>query len=87
VEGIEADEARCAASVHSSSAAALALLPRIGAEAARAAVTEARARSTTIRDVVVADGTLTAAEYDELLSPEAVGRLGTEQHLGRGVED
>ena len=87
VEGIEADEARCAAYVHSSSAAALALLPRIGAEAARAAVDKAKARGMTIREVVVADGTLTAAEYDELLSPEAVGRLGTHQRLGRGVED
>ncbi|HET6494024.1 MAG TPA: hypothetical protein VFH61_01505, partial [Thermoleophilia bacterium] len=78
---------RCAEHVHRSSAAALALLPRIGAAAARAAVTEAQARGTTIRDVVVADGTLTADEYDELLSPEAVGRLGTEQQLGRGAED
>ena len=87
VEGIEVDAARCAAHVHRSSAAALALLPRIGAEAARAAVDEAKARGATIREVVVAGGTLTAAEYDELLSPEAVGRLGTEQRLGRGVED
>ena len=87
VEGIEADEARCAAYVHSSSAAALALLPSIGAEAARAAVDKAKARGMTIREVVVADGTLTAAAYDELLSPEAVGRIGTQQRLGRGVED
>ena len=87
VEGIEADEVRCAEHVNSSSAAALALLPRVGAAAVRAAVAEAHARGTTIRDVVVADGTLTADEYDELLSPEAVGRLGTEQQLGRGAED
>ena len=87
VEAIEADEARCAAHVHASSAAATALVPEIGYEAACEVVRRARERQATVRDVVVADGLLTAAQYDELLSAEAVCRLGTPQPLGRPVED
>jgi aspartate ammonia-lyase len=87
VEGIEADEARCAAHVHASSAAATALVPRIGYEAASALVTAALANGRSIRDEVLTQGLLTAAGYDELLSPEAVCRLGMPQTLGRPVED
>jgi aspartate ammonia-lyase len=87
VEGIEADEGRCAAYVHASNAAATALVPEIGYEAACAVVAKAAERGATIRDVVVADGLLTAALYDELLTPEAVCRLGHPQPLGRPVED
>jgi aspartate ammonia-lyase len=87
VEGIEADEARCAAHVHASSAAATALVPEIGYEAACELVATAAARGATIRDVVVADGILSSARYDELLSSEAVCRLGHPQPLGRPVED
>ncbi|HZL64401.1 MAG TPA: aspartate ammonia-lyase [Thermoleophilia bacterium] len=87
VEGIEADEERCAAHVHATSAAATALVPEIGYEAACAVVAKAAERGATIRDVVVADGLLTAAQYEELLTPEAVCRLGHPQPLGRPVED
>jgi aspartate ammonia-lyase len=87
VEGLEADEERCAAHVRASSAAATALVPEIGYDAACEVVREAQARGATIRDVVVADGLLTPEQYDELLSAEAVCRLGTPQTRGRGVED
>jgi aspartate ammonia-lyase len=87
VEGIEVDEERCAAHVQASSAAATALVPEIGYEAACAVVAKAAERGATIRDVVVADGLLTAEQYEELLTPEAVCRLGHPQPLGRPVED
>ncbi len=87
VEGLEADEERCAAHVRASSAAATALVPEIGYEAACDVVRAAEAEGATIRDVVVARGLLTAAQYEELLSAEAVCRLGTPQPLGRPVED
>jgi aspartate ammonia-lyase len=87
VEGLEADEERCAAHVRASSAAATALVPEIGYEAACDVVRAAQAEGATIRDVVVATGSLTAAQYEELLSAEAVCRLGTPQPLGRPVED
>jgi aspartate ammonia-lyase len=87
VEGIEADEQRCAAHVHASSAAAAALVPEIGYDAACELVREANARGATIRDAVVAKGLLTAEQYGELLTAEAVCRLGHPQHIGRPVED
>jgi len=87
VEGLEVDEERCAAHVRASSAAATALVPEIGYEAACDVVRAAQAEGATIRDVVVARGLLTAAQYEELLSAEAVCRLGTPQQLGRPVED
>jgi aspartate ammonia-lyase len=87
VEGLEADEERCAAHVRTSSAAATALVPEIGYDAACAVVQAAQERGATIRDVVVADGILNAEQYDELLTAEAVCRLGTPQTRGRGVED
>ncbi|HEY5388090.1 MAG TPA: aspartate ammonia-lyase [Thermoleophilia bacterium] len=87
VEGIEADEERCAALVQASSTAATALVPEIGYEAACGLVQYARSHGTTIRDAVVAKGLLTAAKYDELLTPEALCRLGHTQRLGHPVED
>jgi aspartate ammonia-lyase len=87
VEGLEADEERCALHVRASSAAATALVPEIGYEAACEVVRAAQAEGATIRDVVVAKGILTASQYEELLSAEAVCRLGTPQPLGRPVED
>ncbi|MFA4964332.1 MAG: aspartate ammonia-lyase [Thermoleophilia bacterium] len=87
VEGLEADEERCAAHVHASSAAATALVPEIGYEAACTLVQKAERRGATIREVVVAQGLLTGEQYDELLAPEAVCRLGHPQALGRAVED
>jgi fumarate hydratase class II len=50
-------------------------------------VAQAVERGVTIREVVVADGLLTAEQYEELLTPEAVCRLGHPQPLGRPVED
>jgi aspartate ammonia-lyase len=87
VEGIEADVERCAAHVRASSAAATALVPEIGYDAACDVARRAREQAATIRDVVVAEGILTADQYDELLTAEAVCRLGTPQTRGRGVED
>jgi aspartate ammonia-lyase len=87
VEGIEADEERCAAQVRASSAAATALVPEIGYDAACDVARRAHERGATIRDVVVADRILSADQYDELLTAEAVCRLGTPQTRGRGVED
>jgi aspartate ammonia-lyase len=87
VEGIEADEARCRAHVDASSAVATALVPEIGYDGATAAVAESQRSGRTIREVVLADGLLTGDRFDELLSAEAVCRLGMPEQLGRGVED
>ncbi|MCL4694048.1 MAG: aspartate ammonia-lyase [Candidatus Hydrogenedentes bacterium] len=76
VEGIEADEARCKAHVESSTAIATALLPALGYEAVCEIVARAKQSGRTVRETVLEEGRLTAAQFDELISPEAVCRLG-----------
>jgi aspartate ammonia-lyase len=76
VEGLEADEARCRRHVENSTAAATALLPALGYARAGEAARLAQARGLGLRAVVVAEGWLTVAQFDELISPEAVCRLG-----------
>jgi aspartate ammonia-lyase len=77
VEGLEADEARCRAHVEGSTAVATALLPALGYEKSCAVVRRAKETGRTVREVALAEGLLTAAQFDELLSPEAVCRLGS----------
>jgi len=77
VEGIEADEARCRAHVESSIAMATALVPVLGYERACEVVQRAQASGKSIREVVVGEKVLSAAEFDELLTAEAVCRLGS----------
>ena len=74
VEGLTADEARCRAQVENGTAAATALLPLLGYE--RVSELVARAVGRGLRAAGIEDGFFTAAQFDELTSPEAVGRLG-----------
>ncbi len=77
VAGLEADEVRLRAQVEGSTAAATALLPRLGYEAACALVSRAKAAGRSLRGQVVAEGLLTEAEFDAAIAPEAVTRLGS----------
>ena len=83
VDGIEADEARCRRHVENSTATATALLPVLGYEGAARLLERARATGRTVRQVAVDGGALTAEQFDELTSPEAVCRLGS-PHRRRG---
>ncbi|WP_306599956.1 aspartate ammonia-lyase [Geothrix sp. 21YS21S-2] len=74
VEGLTADEARCRAQVENGTAAATALLPLLGYD--RVSELVARAAGRGLRAAGIEDGYFTAAQFDELTSPEAVGRLG-----------
>jgi aspartate ammonia-lyase len=76
VDGIEADEARCRRDVESATASATALVPLIGYESANDLVLEAARDGRGLREVAVASGLVTARQFDELTSPEAVCRLG-----------
>jgi aspartate ammonia-lyase len=87
VAGIDADEERCRAHVEASSAVATALVPEIGYDAACEVVRRARDSGRSVRDTAVAEGALSAERFDELLSAEAVGRLGSPQPPGRGTEE
>jgi aspartate ammonia-lyase len=77
ISGLEAEEERCRQQVRNSTAAATALLPAIGYERAGKAVHTARESGRTLREVVVSEGWMTEAEFDEAISPEAVCRLGS----------
>jgi aspartate ammonia-lyase len=70
--------------VESSTATATALLPALGYERAGEAARLAAATKRPVREVVLGQGWLTAEQFDELISPEAVCRLGTPTTVGDG---
>ena len=76
VAGLRADEARCRAQVENGTAAATALLPLLGYETTCALVTEARASGHGLKATALNQGLLTAAQFDQATSAEAVNRLG-----------
>jgi len=76
IDGLEADEARCRRHVENATAAATALLPLLGYERACGLAAEARRSGRSIKDTAIASGLVTAEQFDELTSPEAVCRLG-----------
>jgi fumarate hydratase class II len=84
VEGITADEAVCRRYVEASSAAATALVPEIGYDAACEVVKAAAARGVTVRTAAVDGGFVSAQRFDELLTAEAVCRLGSPTPLTKG---
>jgi aspartate ammonia-lyase len=77
VTGIEADVARCARAVDGATATVTALLPAVGYETALEIAQRARASGRSVRDVAVADGFVSAAQFAALTSPEAVTQLGS----------
>jgi aspartate ammonia-lyase len=83
VRGIEADEARCRRQVENATASATALVPRIGYERAGELVAMARRDGRGLKEAAVASGWITAEEFDEATSAEAVCRLGFRESDGR----
>ena len=77
VEGIEADEARCRRHVEASTAVATALVGTLGYEAVCEVVARAAQSARSVREVVLSEGLLSEQAFEQLLSPEAVMRLGT----------
>jgi aspartate ammonia-lyase len=82
VDGLEANEARCRRQVENSTAAATALVPVLGYERASEAAQLAGQNGATIRETVMKLGWLTGTEFDVLISPEAVCRLGMPERNG-----
>jgi aspartate ammonia-lyase len=77
VRGITAERERCRGRVEGAVATATALVDRLGYEAARDAAAGAWQSGQTLRQFVVDHGLVSAPEFDELVSPEAVTRLGS----------
>jgi aspartate ammonia-lyase len=82
VEGLEADEERCRRHVRASTATVTALLPALGYERACALARAAQDTGRGLREAAVAEGYLTAEQFDELVAPEAVCRLGRPPQYG-----
>lgn len=77
VEGLTANPERCRQGVESSTAIVTALVEAIGYEKAESVAEQARAERKTIREVILAQNLLSAAEFEALISPERVNRLGS----------
>ena len=77
VEGIEADEARCRAGVEAGTAAVTALVEAVGYQTAQEIALAAQREGKTVRQVVLARGLLTEEEFDRMIAPETVTRLGS----------
>ena len=76
VDGLEADAERCREHVATATASATALLPALGYAAAGRLAATAAASGRSIRELAIEHG-LSGAEFDTLVSPEAVCRLGS----------
>ena len=74
---MSADRDRCARHIDNATAAATALIPLIGYEQASAIVRAAADRHISVRQAALESGVVTAARFDEAISPEAVCRLGS----------
>lgn len=77
VEGMTANPERCRQGVESSTAIITALVEVIGYEKAELVAEQARAERKSIREVVLAENLLSVTEFEALISPERVNRLGS----------
>jgi aspartate ammonia-lyase len=77
VEGMVADESRCRAHVDNATAAATALLAVMSYEQATRLEQIAAASGRSLREVALAEGRLSAQEFDRLTGSEAVCALGS----------
>jgi aspartate ammonia-lyase len=77
VDGIEADEARCRLHVEGATASLTAMVETLGYEKAEALAARTRSEGKSIREVVEESGCLSPEEFDRLVSPENVARLGS----------
>jgi len=77
VEGMEGDAERCLAHVESSTACVTALVGRFNYQTLQEVAAEAWRSGRSVRAIVLERNLLSEKEFDELISPEAVTRLGT----------
>jgi aspartate ammonia-lyase len=77
VAGIEADESRCRSHVEGATALLTALVDVIGYEKAQEIGATARSKGKGIREVAISGGFLSADEFDRMIAPENVSRLGS----------
>ncbi|MCY2928410.1 MAG: aspartate ammonia-lyase [Planctomycetota bacterium] len=81
IEGLRADEGRCRQNIETSTAVATALVEPLGYEAATHVAQLAHAQGKSVRQVVLEQGLMSQAQFDELVSPEKVMQLGSRPAL------
>lgn len=84
VEGVEADEERCAAHTSGATSAAAAFAAVVGYEQACRVVRDARESGGSVEETAVRSGLLSRERFRELVSPEAVCRLGSDGSAWHG---
>jgi aspartate ammonia-lyase len=77
VAGLEADRGRCRAHLRGTAATATALIPRLGHAGAETLARRADETGKPVAELAVEEAGLTVEEVEQLLSPEAVCRLGS----------
>jgi aspartate ammonia-lyase len=78
ITGITANEKICKMNVENSTASITALIPKIGYENADKIAQKAQKEHLSIKESALKSGLITANEFEELITPEAVCRLGNE---------
>lgn len=77
VAGIKANREKCRQNIESSTAVVTALLGKLSYSACSAIAQKADSSGKSIREIALEEEYLTAGEFDALITPEAVCRLGT----------
>lgn len=77
VDGIEANEDNCKSQVLNSTALITSLIPAIGYQKASQIVNESIKMNISVKEAIILSGTLNEQQISELISPEAVCRLGS----------
>ena len=77
VEGLAADEKRCRQHVESATAIVTALVEVIGYQTAQDVAAAAAAEGKSVREIVLQCKLMSPQRFDELISAEAVTRLGS----------
>ena len=76
IVGITVNEEVCKRHVENSTATITALIQKIGYEKASELIKKAKKESISIKDAAVKTGLISVSEFEELISPESVCRLG-----------
>jgi len=78
VNDIQANEAQCQAHVNTSTATATALIPALGYDKVSDVLKAIQTTGEPLKDYIISQGLLDENTFDDLISPEAVCRLGSQ---------
>lgn len=77
ISGITASEEKCRMNVENSTASVTALIPLIGYSKASEIIKRSKTGSITLKEAAIRSGLITPEQFDEMVSPESVCRLGS----------